>query len=179
MSLQHTAIDRFVVVRVPPNFGHPPIQQDHFTEITDPNVFGFKVAVNHPACVRISKCLARASDNFQAGVCRERRDCRFVFSRNPLQYLEKILSRDPFHDKVHPLDFIVADVVNRHGIGMLQLGRNPSLAEDTSLLASIMPCFRQQRFDGDGTPRDAIESCPQYRTTAASHLAEVVVTGKS
>ena len=107
------------IIVLSPHFGHSPIEQNHLSKTSHPDVLGFDVAVDHPMIVGVCQCEARTADDVE-----ERHQWimsfRFVIiPRQPFHDLEQILTGDPFHRKVQITILIPPDIVDRDRVRML------------------------------------------------------------
>ena len=77
---------------MPPDFCDPPVKQDYFAKIPDPDIFWFDVTMDHPAGMCIGKCLACVSDDFDSSLDGERNCSRFVTTRNAFEDLKQVFT---------------------------------------------------------------------------------------
>ncbi len=81
--------------------------------------------MNHAAGMGIHEGLGSAFDDFKASSEWKGRGRSRVATSDALENLEKVLAGDPLHREVKPFPVVSADLVDRHGIGMLELGGHP------------------------------------------------------
>ena len=117
--------------------GQTPVQHKHFTELTQHNVFGLKIAIDHALMMSVRNCVAHLVKDVQIFLQRHFPDA-FV-PRNPVNSLHHIIRQTVGG---------LSQFVDRNNIGMHEVGSDQCLGKKH---LSFLPVGSGHRFRAVGS----------------------------
>ena len=133
-------------IRLAPDLGQAPVENDDFAESAQEYVRRLEVAMDDAAVMRVGDRLANLNQRIDQHRQRKKLRQPLVSVAQAKQDVTQVAAAHALHGEKHVTVAVAPQLINRYRAGMLQLGRHPSLAQKPLSLDLRLAHLRMQRL---------------------------------